>query len=463
MDDIFCRDNLKKGKAAFLSGIGGVSMSALAEYMVNAGLRVSGSDINESAVTDKLISKGINVYIGHHAENLSGADFVVRSAAIRDDNAEIIEARNLGIPVYERARAWGEIMSGYERAICISGTHGKTTTTGMLTHIAIEADNDPTVMMGGILSVMSGSYRIGNNGMIIAEACEYCNSFLNFTPTIAAILNVETDHLDFFKDIDDIKASFRKFAALTPESGGVVVVNGDDKNALESVAGLERNIIRFGTGLENNVRAENVRERSGMFSFDIVCEDEFFARVDLNVPGVHNMKNALAAAACSIAAGFPSDAIERGLAAFSGVGRRFEFKGERDGITVFDDYAHHPSELSATLTAAAKMDFGKIVALFQPHTYTRTKALLGDFAEALKLADSVIVCEIYAARERNPDNYSARVLANAVKGAQFAETLEEAHRLLRETARPGDLVLTIGAGDVYKVGERFVSDSGKTV
>lgn len=460
---------LVPGKRAHLAGIGGVSMSPLAEVLHGMGVRVQGSDMSESPAVRRLRSLGIPVAIGHAAENLGDCDLVIRTAAIHDDNPEISGAITRGIPVFERAQAWGAIMKGYKNALCISGTHGKTTTTSMATHIFMAAQQDPTVMIGGTLELLHAGYRVGNGDTIIAESCEYCNSFLSFFPTVAVILNVEADHLDFFKDLADVERSFRAFAELVPD-GGHVVANYDDPGACETLAGYARPVFWF--SLHNagaDCHAENIVWTDGLPSFDVIVRGargdsdsrgETYAHVELNVGGEHNIMNALAAAAGAYLLGLPGEAVAQGLATFHGAGRRFEKKGEYRGATVYDDYAHHPGELHALLTMAKSLPYRRIVCAFQPHTYSRTHALFNEFVEELKLPDVVILAEIYAAREQNDLGVSSADLAKKLPGAIYCPTLAKVTETLRGIARPGDLILTVGAGDIYKAGENLLKEGG---
>lgn len=447
---------LVPGKRAHLAGIGGVSMSPLAEVLHSMGLSVQGSDMNDSPAVEHLRALGIPVAIGHAADNLGDADFVVRTAAIHDDNPEISGAVARGIPVFERAQAWGAIMHGYRNALCISGTHGKTTTTSMATHIFMAADTDPTVMIGGTLPLLHSGYRVGHGDTIIAESCEYCNSFLSFFPTVAVILNVEADHLDFFKDLEDIEHSFRTFADLVPERG-TIVANCEDANTMHTLEGETRPVLTFGVE-RGDVHGANLVWEKGRPSFDVIFRGEKFAHVTLAVPGLHNVKNALAAAAAAIALGVPAAAVERGLAAFRGAGRRFEYQGTYHGADLYDDYAHHPSEVRALLDTARTLGYRRVICAFQPHTYSRTKALFQDFVEVLKKPDVTILAEIYAAREKNTIGISAKDVADQVPGAEFYPTLAEVKARLKELAQPGDLILTVGAGDIYTVGKELAGE-----
>jgi len=444
---------LVPGTHVHLVGIGGVSMRPLGLVLSGMGVRITGSDMSESASTADLIAKGIPVHIGHRAENIQGAEALIRTAAVHNDNPEIAAARALGIPIFERAQAWGYIMKSYRNAICISGTHGKTTTTSMVTHIFMEAAKDPTVMIGGYLPLLGAGHRVGKGDTIIMESCEYCNSFLKFFPTMAVVLDVEADHLDFFKDLDDVKASFRRFAQLVPP-GGCVIANGDDANTNDALRGIPR--LTFGFGEESDVRAVNCSP--DWRSFDAVCGGELWGHFQLNVFGRHNVLNALAAVAVAWKSGIPADVTARALEAFRGAGRRLEFKGRFGGADVYDDYAHHPGELHALIAAVRSMGYGRIVCAFQPHTYSRTKALFDDFVRELKTVDVAVLAEIYAARESNTIGISSSDLAAHIPGSIYCETLPDVTACLRRLARPGDILLTVGAGDIYKAGEALLKE-----
>ena len=454
MTDLDIRSFIAPGRRAHLPGIGGVSMAPLAEVLHGAGMVITGSDMRESAAVEHLRSLGIPVHIGHRAENLGQAELVIRTAAVHDDNPEIAAAHAAGVPVFERAQAWGAIMRGYKHALCISGTHGKTTTTSMCTHIIMAAGLDPTVMIGGTLPLLGAGHRVGKGDTIILESCEYCNSFLSFFPTVAVILNIEADHLDFFKDLEDVEKSFRAFADLVPE-GGRIIANRDDENTMRTLAGEERPVTTFGLA-EGDIHAADLTWNKGLPTFDVVCRDQVYAHVSLSVPGLHNVKNALAAAASAMALGVPGEAVERGLAQFRGAGRRFEHKGTYHGAQVYDDYAHHPGELKALLDTARTLGYARVICAFQPHTYSRTAALFDDFADVLKKPDVTLLAEIFAARETNDIGISSRDLADQIPGARYCATLPEVTDVLRALARPGDLILTVGAGDIYTAGEALV-------
>ena len=445
---------IKPGLRAHLVGIGGVSMSPLGEVLHGKGMMISGSDMNESETVRHLRELGIPVTIGHLPESVEGADCVIRTAAVHDDNPEIAAAHRLGIPVFERAQAWGAIMRHYKNALCVAGTHGKTTTTSMCTHIFLAAGLDPSVMLGGVLPAMGAGHRVGHGDTIILESCEYCNSFLSFAPTVAVVLNVDADHLDFFKDLEDVEHSFRQFAELVPDCG-CVVADRDDPNTMDALRGIDRPMITFGIE-EGDVHAANLEWDHGFASFDLICKGENIVRIELSVPGEHNVRNALAASAAALELKVPARAIAQGLKTFRGAGRRFERKGEFNGAAVYDDYAHHPQELEALLTTMQNLGYNRVICAFQPHTYTRTKELFDDFVEVLKLPDQVVLAEIFAARETDTLGMSSTLLADKIPGAEYCATLEDVTKRLAELAQPGDLILTVGAGDIYKAGEALV-------
>ena len=441
---------LNQGSHVHLVGIGGVSMRPLGLVLKGMGMTVSGSDMSASVSTDELIAHGIHVDIGHSAGNIAGADCLIRTAAAHNDNPEIAAARAAGIPVFERAQAWGQIMKSYKNAICISGTHGKTTTTSMMTHILMEAGKDPTVMIGGYLPLLHAGHRVGKGDTIVLESCEYCDSFLNFFPTLAVVLNVEADHLDYFKDLADIQKSFHKFAGMATDG---VIANGDDPHTVEALEGIE--YTSFGLGEGNQVTAANISP--DWRHFDVLCGGELYCHLDLGVLGKHNAMNALAVAATSWVMGIPGACVARGVHDFHGAGRRMEYKGDYHGAKVYDDYAHHPDEVRATLEAIRGMGDNRLVLAFQPHTYTRTKLLLEDFVRELGKADVLVLAEIYAARESNTVGISSADLARRIPGAIYCETLQEVTATLRETVRPGDVVVTMGAGDIFRAGEALLA------
>lgn len=440
---------IRPGMHAHLVGIGGVSMRPLGLVLKGMGLEVTGSDMNASVSTDELIAQGIRVDIGHRADNIVGADCIIRTAAVHNDNPEIAGARAAGIPVFERAEAWGVIMKSYRNAICVSGTHGKTTTSSMVAHVLMAAQLDPTVMIGGYLPLLHAGHRVGNGETILLESCEYCDSFLNFFPSLSVILNVEADHLDYFKDLQDVEKSFRKFAMLASDK---VLANGDDANTVDTLSGLE--YVSFGLRESNDVHPENMSE--DWRSFDVICDGKKYCHVSLNVYGKHNAYNALAAAGVAWLMGIGQNAVETGLSGFHGAGRRMEYKGTYNGADIYDDYAHHPGELAATMDAVKAMGYKRIIFAFQPHTYSRTKALFDDFVAQLKKPDIVVLAEIYAARERNTVGISSRDLLAQIPGGYFCATLPEVTSTLKMLAQPGDVILTVGAGDIYRAGEAIL-------
>ncbi len=443
---------LQPGKHVHLVGIGGVSMRPLGLVLKGMGLLVTGSDMNSSVSTEELKAQGIPVYIGHQAENIEGACCVIRTAAAHNDNPEIAAARAGGIPVFERAQAWGVIMQAYENAVCVSGTHGKTTTTSMLTHILMGAQLDPTVMIGGYLPLLHAGHRVGKGNTILLESCEYCDSFLNFFPTLAIILNIEADHLDYFKDLGQIERSFHDFAALASDQ---ILANGDDPNTVEALQGLR--YISFGFGEKNRIRAVNITQ--DWRHLDVCCDGELYCHLDLAVMGKYNACNALAAAGAAWVMGIPGPVVTESLLSFRGAERRQQFKGHFNGAEVYDDYAHHPGELAATIEAVRSQNPKRLVIAFQPHTYTRTHALFADFVRELKKADVVVLAEIYAARERNTVGISSLDLQKQIPGSIYCASLPEVTQRLREITQPGDMIFTIGAGDIYRAGEALLKAS----
>ena len=452
MNDLNFNEILRSDAPIHLIGIGGVSMRALAKMLKNMGANVRGSDRDSSIYTLQLDEQGIPVAIGHRPDNVRDAGLIIRTAAIHDDNPEIAAARAAGIPVISRAEAWGFIMAHYSKVVCISGTHGKTSTTAMIATFTQSAQLDPTVMVGGDLPSIGGTLRIGEGDLFVAEACEYQNSFLSFRPTVSVILNIDRDHLDFFKDTDDIIASFRSFAQLTPENG-VVIINGDDNNCRRAVEGLDRKVLTFGFSESCNVRAINTELQDGLFCCDVVHDGNLYCRMKLRVPGQHNLLNALASAAVAIHLGVPSDDFAKGIGAYNGVGRRFEFKKNWREAKVYVVYAPPPTEITAALKAALDLKPNRVICVFQPHTYSRTVSLLDDFAGALAYADNIILCPIFAARETNTYGVSSQDLADRIPGAVVANDLRHAAQLLEELVQPGDLIFTMGAGDVNRIAQ----------
>ena len=442
-------------------GIGGISMSGLASILLSRHFTVSGSDSAESGLTRTLAEAGAQICIGQRAENISaGTDAVVYTAAIRPDNPELAAAVSRGIPTLTRAELLGQMMKNYETPVAVAGTHGKTTTTSMTAHILMAADMDPTISVGGMLPLIGGNIRVGGTKTFLAEACEYTNSFLSFFPKVSIILNVDADHLDFFKDLDDIRASFRRFAELLP-ADGTLVINADDPSCPAICEGLACRVVTCALDREADYTAAGITfSPEGFASFDMLERGRSLGRVSLRVPGRHNIGNALAAAAAARVLGVSADRILEGLTSFSGTDRRFQLKGKRNGFTIVDDYAHHPTEIAATLHTAAGTQHRSVWCIFQPHTYTRTKALLSEFADALSLADHVVLADIYAAREKDIYGISSRDLQReiALRGTacEYFPSFAEIEAFILQNAEPGDLVITMGAGNIYQVGEALL-------
>lgn len=442
-------------------GIGGISMSGLAEILLKEGFPVSGSDSHASALTEHLERAGARICIGQAASNIpEDCKLVVYTAAIHPDNPEYREAKRRGVPMLSRAELLGQLMRNYQTSIAVAGTHGKTTTTSMIASILLEEDADPTISVGGILPSIGGNIRVGGSEMFLTEACEYTNSFLHFFPTIGIILNIEEDHMDFFKDLNDIRRSFRRFAELLPVEG-LLIINSDIPDYEEITEGLSCRVVTFGSSPDADYRAENTAyDTFGHPSFDLIRKiekDGRRPRFSLKVPGEHNVCNALASIALADALRIPEAAVEKGLLSFTGTDRRFQYKGEVNGVTIIDDYAHHPTEIRATLHAAAHYPHRELWCVFQPHTYSRTKAFLKEFAEALSLADHVVLADIYAARETDTLGISSRDLERelAALGADvyYFPTFAEIEKFLSEKCMHGDMCITMGAGDVINIGE----------
>lgn len=445
-------------------GIGGISMSGLASILLHQHFKISGSDAKESELTKLLEAEGALLYYGQRASNLDDTpDLVVYTAAIHEDNPEYAAAVAKGIPMLSRAELLGQLMKNYQTPIAVSGTHGKTTTTSMASHIFLAADMDPTISVGGILEAIHGNIRVGGHETFLTEACEYTNSFLHFFPKISIILNIDADHLDFFKDLDDIRHSFRRFAQLLPKDG-ILIINSEIDRLDELTAGLPCRVVTYGSDPASNYRVTNVVfDEYAHPSFDCFLGDIFLGHFTLQVPGGHNVQNAAAAIALADQLSIPMETVKQGLAEFGGTKRRFEKKGEIGGVTVIDDYAHHPTEIKATLQAAGKYPHKKLWCVFQPHTYTRTKALMEDFAKALTLADHVVLADIYPARETDNLGISSEILKDRVLAhggtADYLDSFDKIENFLLENCTPGDLLITMGAGDVVKIGERLLGKS----
>lgn len=462
---MFDLKSIDREKSVFFIGIGGISMSALAVILKNDGYCVAGSDFRDSDTVQSLIASGIPVVIGHRGESVEGAGLVVYTAAVHEDNPELCRAKELGIPAIERAVLLGAMMKNYKYPVAVSGTHGKTTATSMLSHVLCESDLDPTILVGGVLPLIGGNMRDGGKEYFVTEACEYCGSFLKFFPLYSIILNIEEDHLDYFKDINDIIDCFSQFVAKTPV-GGAVIANFDDAEVIKAVANNPAKTVSYGV---NNKNCDYVAESivfsdSGLPEFDVMENGKLFARIKLNVPGLHNVSNSLAVIAASRLLGVPKEGIAKGLLSFKGTNRRFEYKGTLNGAKVYDDYAHHPTEIKATLAAAKATGAKKVRCVFQPHTYTRSYALKDEFAESFYDCDDLIITDIYAAREPDTGLIHAKDLADAIneksKNVKYIKDFSDVTKYFEETAQEGEIVFTMGAGDVYKIGEEIIK-SGK--
>ena len=442
-------------------GIGGISMSGLADILFSKGFTISGSDMNESELTRNLRAKGMIINIGQTADNITDdIDVVVYTAAIKEDNPEFAEVVKRGIPMLSRAKLLGEIMSNYNVAIGVSGTHGKTTTTSMITDIMLSADLDPTVSVGGMLSSIGGNLRLGNSENFITEACEYTNSFLSFSPTIAVILNVEEDHMDFFKDIDDIRLSFKKYAALLPKDG-LLVINKDIEKYEYICEGLDCKIVTVGSTPDCDYSATDISyNHDGCYTYTLLKNGQRDLSVSLGVTGIHNVYNSLAALAVADYLNIPLSKASDALTGFKGADRRFQVKGRLNDFTIIDDYAHHPTEIESTLKVAQECEHNHVICIFQSHTYTRTKAFLKEFAKALSLADEIILTDIFAAREKNTIGITALDLKREIDEygtpCIYEPDFQKIEDLVLAMAKPGDLVITMGAGNVVEIGEALL-------
>lgn len=447
----------------YFMGIGGISMSGLAEILLEQGFSISGSDMNSSALTTHLEAKGVKVYYGQIAENItSDIDLVVYTAAIREDNEEWQAAKRANLPMITRAQLLGQIMDNYKKSIAVSGTHGKTTTTSMISQVLLEANTDPTITVGGILSAIDGNLRVGESEVFISEACEYTNSFLNFRPKYSIILNIEAEHLDFFKDLEDVRNSFKKFSSNT-RPDGATIINGEIENYEEIVSHLPHKVITYGFDSRFDFYAQNIHfDDKACGIFTAMHKGTPIMEVHLGVPGMHNVSNALATIALASLMSLPTQDVLEGLRKFGGANRRFQYKGEVDGVTIIDDYAHHPTEIQATLDAAANFPHKRLVLVFQPHTYTRTSAFLQEFADVLSQADVLVLADIYAAREKNTIGISSKDLLALVKekGTEcyYFPSFEEIEKFLLKNCINGDLLITMGAGNVVEIGETLLGN-----
>lgn len=456
-------DFIKRNNVHFI-GIGGISMSGLASILLNAGFLVTGSDRTQSKITNLLEENGATIFIGSNKNNVVNADFVVYTAAISDEDPELVQTRNLNIPYMDRAEFLGELMKSYDTAITVSGMHGKTSTTSLLSLAMIKAGIDPTVLVGGIVSQIddkSGNYKIGNSQYFITEACEYKGSFLKFFPTIAIILNMDMDHPDYFRDFEHVKDTFREYADRVPIDGTLIGCY-DDENVRKLLDDAKCNTLSYGLTNDADWYADEVTYNDfGCASYNVYYKDSCIGNITLQVPGVHNVYNSLASCIAGYVMGLPMDNFLQSLSDYTGVDRRFQLKGKVNGVTVIDEYAHHPTEINAALSSAKNYPHNRIICIFQPHTYTRTHTLFNDFVDSLTGIDQVVLVGIYSAREKDTNIVSSKMLADAIadkgQSVTYIENFDKCVQFLKNTTLEGDLVITMGAGDVYKIGEDFIN------
>lgn len=453
-------ENFLKGKKHIhFIGIGGSGMYPLAQILHTKGYYLTGSDNNETSTLEAVRKMGIPVTLGQRAENIKGADLIVFSAAIMEDNPELIAARKAaenGVRLAERAELLGLVTEQFSKAFCVSGTHGKTTTSSMLTSILLAADVDPSAVIGGKLRAIGGSGRAGRSEYMVCEACEFKDTFLRLFPNISVILNIDEDHMDYFKTMDNLKTSFVKFCDITTD---IIIANGDDENTMEVIrrCNTAARLVTYGAGNTNDFYAADLRQISDFKrEFTLMNKGEEMCRIEVNVPGLHNVYNAVAACAAAYSAGIPTDALQRGMESFTGAMRRFEKLAEIRGVTFVDDYGHHPAEIAATLKTAKEMSFRRVWCVHQPFTYSRTAALLDEFADALSIADKVVLTEIMGSREKNTYNIYSKDLAAKIDGCVWFPTFEEVARHVVDNVQDGDLVITTSCGDVYKVAEMMI-------
>lgn len=456
--DLFDIDSqLKSVKRIHFIGIGGSGMCPLAEILHKEGYQLSGSDNNETDTLARIRSLGIPVAMGQRAENIEGAEMIIYTAALLPDNPELVAAKASGIPTYERSKLLGAVTRIYPNSICISGTHGKTTSCSMLTQVLIEADFDPTAVIGGKLPLTGSNGMVGHSEHMVCEACEFVDTFLDLSPDVAVILNVDEDHLDYFKTFDNLKNSFTKFASMASKA---VIYNADDEDTIDVVKSLnnsDKKLITFGTKEGCNYRAVNIKDENEFASFDLAVGGENLGRVTLSVPGMHHVHNALAVIASAMYSGVSFEQCVKGIADFRGAGRRFEILDKINGITIADDYAHHPKELEVTLNTAMNMGYNRVWAIFQPFTYSRTSILFDEFVRVLKIPDKCIMTEIMGSREVNTYNIYTSQLAEKIPGSVWFNTFEEVAQYAVDNAAEGDLVITLGCGDIYKVAKIIIS------
>ena len=456
-------DNIKKYKHIHFIGIGGVSMSGIAEILHHWNFKVTGSDATASETTDKLNSHGIKVTIGHDLDNIKKCDLVVYTAAISKDDPELVEAKNMGIETIERANFLGELTKSFENTIGISGTHGKTTTTSMVSCCFLEASYDPSIQVGADLKELDGNYRIGNSPYFIIEACEYVESFLKFRPKSEIILNIDNDHLDYFKNFDNIKNAFIKYVKLLPNDG-LLVVNADDENCLALKNFVNCNVISYGINNDTaDFTAKNIIfDNNGFASFDVYYKNNLYSNIKLSVAGRHNVLNALACISLCNYYGIDKSFIKSALLKFTGASRRLEYKGSFNNVSVYDDYGHHPTEITATASSIKNKSYNSSWVVFQPHTYSRTKSLLDEFANSLLSFDNIIITDIYAARENNIYNISSKDLVDKINSLEhnkaiFIQDFDDIVTYLKANCKKDDLVLTLGAGTVTHIGDMLLN------
>ena len=444
-------------KHIHMIGIGGSGMCPLAEILHGKGYFLTGSDNNESDPLARIKNLGIKVYMGHRAENIKGAELVVYSAAIAADNPELKAAREQGIPTMERSHMLGALTRHFDNVIGVCGTHGKTTVTSMITQILILNKMDPTAVIGGKLPLINSNGISGKSETMVCESCEFVDTFLQLSPDIAVLLNIDNDHLDYFKTMENMILSFHKFLKMAKTA----YINGDDSRVLTAAKDIEADIITFGFGADNFYRAENIESRKRGFAFDVVKNNEKIINIEMHIPGKHNVLNGLAAFAVCFDMGVSADGIKSAIEKFTGAGRRFEFLGEYDGFMLADDYAHHPTEIKATLTAAKELDYNRVIAVFQPFTFSRTALLKDDFIKALSIADEVILTPIMGSREKNTYGIKSEDLAAGLKNAAVVDGFSNVADKITETAKPGNLVITMGGGDIYKAAHIIQERYGK--
>ncbi|MEI6579113.1 MAG: UDP-N-acetylmuramate--L-alanine ligase [Eubacteriales bacterium] len=445
---------LKKVKRIHFIGIGGAGMCPIAEILKSEGYEISGSDNNESETLSRIQALGIPVFMGQKAKNIEGAEMIIYTAALLKDNPELCAAKSSGIPTFERAKVFGALTRRYKNCICVSGTHGKTTVTAMLTQIMLESNLSPTAVIGGKLPLTGTNGIVGNSENMVCEACEFVDTFLELSPDVAIILNIDSDHLDYFKTLDNLIYSFTKFASMATR---VLIFNSDDKNTLKAVEGIkDKLLITFGLNEFNDYYAKNIVLDKAFPRFDVFCKDKLLGNVRLSVPGKHNISNALAAIAAAMDSGVDFKKCTETLENFRGAGRRFEILGKYNGITIADDYAHHPKELQVTLDAAMLMGFKRVWAVFQPFTFSRTSMLLDEFASALIIPTKVVMTEIMGSREVNTYNVYTAQLAEKIPGSVWFNTFDEVAQYVVDNAQDGDLVITLGCGDIYKAAKMMI-------